>query len=249
MVIGLVYKNFVTFIKSLFYIRKLYKTLKYNNLYQDKRCFIIGTGPSLKTDDLNMLENEVTFASNSIYKIFSNTNWKPTFYTVSDRKYLHQNLNEINEVDGVVKIYPLDLQGVVKESEAVYYYPRVFGLKGQSSFGGKSNFFVYDGATVTFHLIQIALFMGFKELYLLGIDFNYSLMIDESGKIVKNGSTKDYFSGQIASSNINIPSLQGSMENYLAAKVYCDANNIQIYNATRGGKLEVFERVKLEDLF
>jgi len=33
------------------------------------------------------------------------------------------------------------------------------------------------------------------------------------------------------------------------AKEYADGHGIKIYNATRGGKLEVFERVNFDDLF
>ena len=35
---------------------------------------------------------------------------------------------------------------------------------------------------------------------------------------------------------------------YKVAKQYADDHNIKIYNATRGGKLEVFERVDLDDI-
>jgi hypothetical protein len=36
---------------------------------------------------------------------------------------------------------------------------------------------------------------------------------------------------------------------YQSAKAYADAHGIKVYNATRGGKLEVFERVDFDSLF
>ena len=36
---------------------------------------------------------------------------------------------------------------------------------------------------------------------------------------------------------------------YQSAKKYADAHGIKIYNATRGGNLEVFERVDFDSLF
>ena len=36
---------------------------------------------------------------------------------------------------------------------------------------------------------------------------------------------------------------------YQKAKTYADTHNIKIYNATRGGKLEVFQRVEFDSLF
>ena len=41
---------------------------------------------------------------------------------------------------------------------------------------------VYGGATVTYACIQIAVYMGFKEIYLLGVDCNYC-----------KGSNSNYF--------------------------------------------------------
>ena len=36
---------------------------------------------------------------------------------------------------------------------------------------------------------------------------------------------------------------------YKSTREYCDKNNIKISNATRGGKLEVFDRVDFDKLF
>ena len=47
----------------------------------------------------------------------------------------------------------------------------------------------------------------------------------------------------------NIVSAQEkNIAGYLAAKRYAEQHGIKIYNATRGGELEVFERVKLEQI-
>ena len=39
------------------------------------------------------------------------------------------------------------------------------------------------------------------------------------------------------------------LDGYKAAKKYAEENGIKIYNATRGGKLEIFERVEYDTLF
>lgn len=36
---------------------------------------------------------------------------------------------------------------------------------------------------------------------------------------------------------------------YQSAKQYANQHDFKIYNATRGGKLEIFERVDFNDLF
>ena len=58
---------------------------QFKDLYQGKRCFIIGNGPSLKADDLDCLKNEYTFAANRIYEILDKTDWRPWAYVVVDK--------------------------------------------------------------------------------------------------------------------------------------------------------------------
>lgn len=40
----------------------------------------------------------------------------------------------------------------------------------------------YDGSTVIYACIQLAIYMGFQEIILLGADHNYSVMIDLDGR-------------------------------------------------------------------
>lgn len=62
---------------------------------------------------------------------------------------------------------------------------------------------ISEGFTVTYAEIQMAAYMGFKEIYLLGVDFNYSKILDSSGKVVETGS-KDYFSDSYILVNENV---------------------------------------------
>ena len=51
-----------------YYLSNLPNEIKvFKNKHDGQRCFIIGNGPSLTAEDLNLLKNEVTFAANRIY--------------------------------------------------------------------------------------------------------------------------------------------------------------------------------------
>jgi len=95
---------------------------------------------------------------------------------------------------------------------------------------------VYDGYSITYSLIEIAVYMGFKEIYLLGCDCSYpkgsKSHVVESGFVDKNA----------ASNPIRM------RVGYKCAKELCDSHGIKIYNATRGGELETFERVDLDEV-
>ncbi len=47
----------------------------------------------------------------------------------------------------------------------------------------------------------------------------------------------------------NMADVDMHLEGYKSAGNYADIHGIKIYNATRGGKLEVFERVNFDSLF
>ena len=103
---------------------------------------------------------------------------------------------------------------------------------------------VYFGGTVAYDCIQIAAYMGFKAIYLLGMDLVPYNKGDKSAYRYSNFYEQE---------NQNSPRPQMWVDNiinaYEVAKRYGDSHNIHIYNATRGGYLEVFERVNFDELF
>lgn len=89
--------------------------------------------------------------------------------------------------------------------------------------------------TVSYACIQLAVYMGFKEIYLYGIDF--------SGKSKKY---EHFFKHETDTENL--PCADQFYVNYISAKKYAEKHGIKIYNASRGGDLELFDRVCLEEI-
>lgn len=48
------------------------------------RCFIVGNGKSLEPLQLDRLKNEVTFGVNRIHLIYEKTEWRPTYWLLTD---------------------------------------------------------------------------------------------------------------------------------------------------------------------
>ena len=105
---------------------------------------------------------------------------------------------------------------------------------------------LYEGYTVTYMCLQVAAYMGFKEIYLLGVDHSYSTEMDKNGSLIRKPDIKDHFSEN--DKVTNIPQLYKSTLAYEMAKKSAEKLGIKIYNVTRGGALEIFERRKLEDV-
>lgn len=218
----------------------------YKGIHGGKRCFIVATGPSLTIADLEALENEFSFGMNSIVKLFGKTNWRPTYYGIQDCNVYEKMRDEILKVYGNAdNIFISDLIadrfGAPDNFhqfplDAVYHDNQLELDRYFARFSDDCYRIVYDGYSITYSLIEIAIYMGFTEIYLLGADCSYKRgaknHIVDSGNDDKN-EEKNH---------------DKMIVGYKKAKEYADAHGIKIVNCTRGGMLEVFERKTLESV-
>ena len=226
---------------------------------QSGRCFIIGNGPSLRIEDLEALNDEVTFASNRIYGVFSKTNWRPTYYVSQDQNVLNEIKDELYRISfeckqmilngNIYRSYSRDL----RKKENVSFLNVYNTIKGKTEFDIDVIDGIHYGINVTYTMIELALFMGFSEIYLIGVDNNYALKTNANGDtVVDNESPDSYFEGiaplkheTIINDASGVP-FDNTTLAYNNIKKYIDDKPQKIYNATRGGKLEVFERVDFD---
>jgi uncharacterized Rossmann fold enzyme len=110
-----VYKKIQENIRVLIYrnSRHTSKILKFKEKHKGERCFIIGTGPSLRASDLDLLINEYTFASHRIFNIYDQTNWRPTYYVAQDERWIDKARKEINEIESE-KFLPINSHLVLR---------------------------------------------------------------------------------------------------------------------------------------
>lgn len=223
--------------------KKYSKLRGYKDIHKGKRCFVICTGPSLTVDDVNKLKNEYTFGMNSIIKMFDKTDWRPTYYTISDALVYDKLKNEQAFKNIKAKFVASDIARVEKinKDDIAYYVDGYECFKYGHAVHFSDNVYVkvFAGDTITYDTLQLAAYMGFKEIYLLGCDSDYS------------GSKKhfsEYFdkNSKIGQTDFDVNHL---FESYKTAQNYCKTHDLKIYNATRGGKLEVFPRVDFDSLF
>lgn len=218
---------------------------------QGQRCFVIGNGPSLCTEDLDRLIHEDCFGANKIYKVFPNTDWRPMYYLIVDwHGVIGDELDELQAQMYLFGDYFFRKNGISKQNTVVFYGERLLDAKLSSfQFSEDISEQVYLGATVTYAAIQIASYFGYKEIYLLGVDHNYMRVSDGSGKIIDNQDAKQSHFYKDNDITKVYADAEGMTNAYIAAKQYADSHGINIYNATRGGMLEVFERVDFDSLF
>ena len=222
---------------------KYKKLLDYKDKHKGERCFIIATGPSLTMEDLESLKNEYTFSMNSICRLYDETDWRPTYFAVQDNhvfKSIQNTIRAHKEVpvfisDNIWKRFKRENEWIEFPTDTMYHsYDMKIG-KYHARFSDDAYDIVYDGYSIAYSCIELAVYMGFKEIYLLGADCTY---LGEKEHFVDSGV-------EDRSRKYATPKL---IVGYEKVKEYADSHGIKVYNATRGGVLEVFERVKPEDV-
>ena len=233
--------------------KKEFRSLK--DIHKGKRCFIIGNGPSLTASDLNMLKNEFTFAANRIFYMFDKTEWRPTYYCSQDmvviddiKERLSDVLPECEKMFLIRKCYNLVPEDVRKSKKALFYCVRYKTSHGNLKFCDDISYHISGGSTITYAALQIAVYMGFKDIYLIGVDNNYASSSFKDNGIGEQGVKSSYFEGMPTNIKMTKPNPDVSTFSFMTAKEYADSHGINIYNATRGGKLEVFPRKRLEEV-
>ena len=107
---------------------------------------------------------------------------------------------------------------------------------------------IYEGSTVTYVALQLAYFMGFSTVFLIGVDHNFVASGEPHEKQLLEGSDKnhfhpDYFGGQ----EWHLPDLETSETAYRLARNYYEQNERQIVDATIGGKLNIFPKIEYQE--
>lgn len=220
-------------------LQKQYNCLaQFQNIHMNEICFLIGNGPSLKKSDLEKLaKNHIcTFGCNRIFEIYSDTEWRPNYYVAADGMIPNEYMNEIKNqhiLTFMKHFIGLKNSGIIH----TYRYQEHDYDEVLPRFSEDITKCVYRSATILYDMIQIAAYMGFKEIYLLGVDCNYI-----------PGSVNNYFNKSAEPDTITHRT-DNMILAYQSAQKYAAAHDIKIYNATRGGMLEVFERVDFDSLF
>lgn len=229
----------------------------FRNLHQGERCFIVATAPSLTLSDLALLKDEICFGVNSCFKLFDRTQWRPRYYGVTDKNVFAGLKPEFDraklstiffsdtvdlEPDENAFRFPLDERAVDYEDT---FYPRLFpGVFPPARFSGDVERRVGAGGTVAFAMLQIAAYMGFSQIALLGVDCDFTGPKRQAeGTDYRQGGEKRRYARQS-------PEKIGErmLLSFAVARKYADQHGFTILNATRGGKLEAFERRSLEEI-
>jgi hypothetical protein len=229
--------------------------------YKGERIFLIGNGPSLNKTPLYLLKDEYTLAFNRFNIYTERLNWYPSMYMVVDGLVAEDMSDEINEmtkkVDNAFFLRyalstGLDFKKFINDGDNVYWMlPK--GLKSKFNFQLP---FVNPGGSVAVAGLQVLQYLGFSEIYLLGIDMNYQThnnvdIIKGNDIISKEDDDPNHFDPRYFGKNRkyhqpNTKVVNSIMTSFESISYEFKNTETKVYNATKGGRLESFERADLK---
>ncbi len=247
---GFVVMPVKVFIKKYIYCPEISKQLrKLKDSHINERCFIVATGPSLTIEDVQKLKNEKTFFMNSSFKLYSQLDWRPTFYSILEppltQRIIDNNDIDFNDFATEYCFFNRLSRKIVKCDKAMFIelnwldHIRKYGESKLFKYEPDLSLVCYDYYSSTQQLINIAMYMGFKKIYIIGADNDY-LSGKQHFAECKGEPPMEY---QLA--------LKSQTANDLGyeyiGKIAKD-KGVKIFNTTRGGKVKPFPRVDLDDV-
>lgn len=216
-------------------------------------CVIVGNGPSLCSEDLDLIHRlEVpSFASNKIYKIFTQTHWRPTYYCVTDFDMVEWYQEEVEGVEAAQKFFTdyYNYRSLPLYPAARYLKLRFddYGEAMGPHFSTDVSRGVWCGYTVTYDIcLQLAAYMGFQTIVLIGVDNHYGPAGEQDAWHFYADDANVQESYVRAAAGTNRPLVARMEQAYRKAEAVSRRRGFRVLNATRGGHLEAFTRVGLE---
>jgi hypothetical protein len=241
--------NEVRMTASLPFLRSL------KNRYRGRRGFVIGNGPSLRIEDLNCLQSEITIASNKIYLAFEKTSWRPSFHTVAD-PLVWDKIADVVDAQGLMPLVPSYLPSTSTRCHVV----RDLGNAAEAFLAGAGircsddlTAGWYGGYTVTFENLQLAFHLGLDPIIIIGCDHYYrgEKESDENQGPVRHGHVSNHFieNYRTAGEVVNPAPIRKMTISYELAACFARKTGRTVLNATRGGFLDAFSRCDFDSLF
>ena len=229
--------------------------------HKGERCFICASGPSFKEQDISLAVNDITIALNfSFYHVGFITK-PPDYYVFSHMSYsdieTHIDIMRKQEraLCGTDIFYSYGQYGYHNAQEIIklhnfFSHNKVYYIRYAGAFKKNMNLeidlvkAIPVNRNTAISALMIALYMGCKEIYLLGCETD--MLHHDKGRYAhfysQDESRCEFCYGEI---------LEFTYNNWIAFKEikrYAEVHGVKIYNATPHSKLDIFERVSYEDI-
>lgn len=216
------------------------RLLGYKNKYKGQKAVILCNGPSLNDVDFDELKDCFCFGLNKINLMFERTSFRPSCIVAVNRLVIEQNREFFEATDLPVFMDSIAARHIAFQDNHVHL--RCY----ENGFSRDAGQFISQGGTVTFVAMQLAYYMGFSELALVGCDHFFSQSgvphsTLQAGESDPNHFDPNYFANQAW----HAPDLEMSERAYAQALDFFEADGRVLVNASTQSALDVLPRRSL----
>jgi hypothetical protein len=240
----------------------LKRNLAFQNKHKDERAFIIVNGPSLKEQDISKLACENTFVVSGFYKHEIIGQWQPKYYCILDEYFFNgsgestsffKKLNDIITSSTffipLYRGYEANQQSKLLPEEKTFY----IATAGLPSKNLDLTTVIQSFQSVSAFALAQAIYMGCNPIYLLGFDHDYlaNRGMDRhfyTGGTIEGSPAATKTIGERFSYDYEMGSFLKLWKNYRSLDKIARKRGIKILNATKGGYLDVFQRINYEKI-
>lgn len=216
------------------------------NRHAGERCILVANGPSLNRMDLSFLRRHTVIGMNKIFLGFRKFGFYPRYYVAVNRKVLEQSAEAIRGIN-CVKFISDRADGLITEDALTY---RINTTRAPHRFCHDIDKGVHEGWTVTYVALQIAYYLGFTEVILIGMDHRFEHAGEPNQASWLDGPDPNHFSPDYFGNgqHWDNPDLEHSEESYRIARTEFERDGRRIIDATLGGACTIFEKMDYREL-
>lgn len=217
------------------------------NSHLGEQCVIIGNGPSLRETDLLKLKNVFTIGMNRFYLAFPELGFTTSCLLSVNNLVIEQCAEDLRALSIPTFVAWRGRKWINPAANLHYLYTSYLLPGFNSNAAGR----LWEGATVTFVAMQLAYFMGFKQVVLIGVDHSFTSKGTPNSTVVSTGDDLNHFNPAYFGKGFRwqLPDLETSELAYRMARNAYIKDGREILDATVGGKLTVFPKVRYDSLF
>lgn len=220
----------------------------YRDRHLHQRCVVIANGPSLNAMDLSFLRNETVIGVNKIFLGFKKFHFYPRYYVAVNLKVIEQSVDEIQRLNCLRFI---DSRAMTRGFLHAAPLNCFISENCDSPFSTDLANGYHQGCTVTHAALQVAYYLGFHTVVLIGLDHRYTYEGNPGEERTLNGPDPNHFCESYFGhgQKWDNPQLKESETYYSHARKAYEADGRQIIDATVGGACQVFEKKDYREIF
>lgn len=221
-----------------------YKYFKFPD-YSGESILLVCNGPSLKKVDFDKLIKIRSFGLNKIHLLYDRTRWRP-------EKIFIINGLVLNQLKQRIRKYP---QKYIVDEKFQMMCNSKSALIHINNKPIEHNVFkkqVSLSASVSVFALQIILKLKPKEVFIIGLDHSFKLPKSKSSNKIEmyDGPDQNHFSENYFKNQLwGVPDLDKERLQFQTIELLSKELGIKIYDCTIDGKLNVFEKLDINNLY